>query len=282
MDIITDTIESLDFPALRVPSIGINTIIEIIILTYVTYKIIQWVKRTTAWTLFRGIIVIVLISFLSYLLKLHTLTWLISNTFNVGVIAAIVIFQPELRSALERLGKNTFIRFIAPAVAGENELSGNAAAQIIEAAFAMSKTNTGAFIVIERGVSLAEYEKTGTKIDSLVSAQLLANIFVDKTPLHDGAVVVKKGRIAYASCIMPLTKREIGAEYGTRHRAAVGTSEVSDAYVVVVSEETGAVSLAHEGELYKSLSRAELEKILIEDLKPAKRKGFKARRGKRP
>ncbi len=271
---LSDFFQTFDFSVLRLPTIGFNTAIEILIMTYVVYKFVKWVQRTTAWALFRGIFLIFLVSVLSYFLRLHTLSWIISNTFSVGIIALIVIFQPELRSALERIGKNQLARLVVPQSNTGDALSPDSAEAVIKAALDMSAEKTGAFIVIERTVSLGEYESTGVRLDADITSQLLENIFVDKTPLHDGAVIIRGNKIVSASCIMTLTKKEIGAEYGTRHRAAVGTSEVTDADIIVVSEETGKISFAKEGELYKNLGRTDLEKILLNNQSPSKRKGL--------
>ena len=203
----------------------------------------------------------------SVIFQLDTIAWLLSNSLSVGIMAAIVIFQPELRRALEQLGRKNFFRaflFSSDEESGEKSfLTEKAVNEIVRAAFEMSKVKTGALIVIEQKVALGEYERTGIAVDGIVSSQLLINIFEHNTPLHDGAVIIRGSRIVSATCYLPLTdSMELGKELGTRHRAAVGISEVSDSTTVVVSEETGAVSVAREGQLYRNLDREALRERL--------------------
>lgn len=274
MEFLRTIIDGLNIPNFSLPNVDIRTVIEILIMTYFIYKLVQWVKRTTAMALFRGLVVVVVVFMLAYMLELYTLTWMMSYVFSAGLVAAVVIFQPELRAALEKLGKNNYVRFVVPEQKEQdNVLTERSARILISSLFKMSSVRTGAFIVIENSVNLSAYGQTGTKLDADLSEPLLLNIFEDKTPLHDGAVIIQQNRIAAASCIMPLTQTEIGAEYGTRHRAAVGTSEVSDAYVIVVSEETGKVSVAREGKLYPGQTPETLEKLLLGHGSPKGRLG---------
>lgn len=199
--------------------------------------------------------------------QLNTISWLLSNSLSVGITAAIIIFQPELRRALEQLGrKNLFRNFIfSSGEYGEakNAMTEKTIVEIVKAAFEMGRVKTGALMVIEQSVALGEYERTGIAVDGILTSQLLINIFEHNTPLHDGAVIIRGNRIVSATCYLPLTdSMDIGKELGTRHRAAVGISEVSDSITIIVSEETGAVSLAKDGKLYRNLTRETLQEKL--------------------
>lgn len=250
-----------------ISTIGITDIVEIIIISAIVYQIIKWLQLTRAWTLFKGIIVLLLFALMAVIFQLDTIAWLLSNSLSVGIMAAIVIFQPELRRALEQLGRKNFLRnfiFSSDEEASEKTfLTEKGITEIVRATFEMSKVKTGALIVIEQKVALGEYERTGIAVDGIVSSQLLINIFEHNTPLHDGAVIIRGNRIVSATCYLPLTdSMELGKELGTRHRAAVGISEVSDSTTIVVSEETGGVSVAKDGKLYRGLDREELRERL--------------------
>ncbi len=261
----SEFLREINITSLRIPSVRITDVIDILLVAALIYIIIHWIKETRAWSLFRGLIVIVIICLLSYLLNFYTLTWIIENTLSVGVIAVIIIFQPELRKALEQIGSGALSSMsgILPAQVAGGKISGKSANEIYKACINMSAEKTGALIVIEQHVPMGDVAKnSGVNIDGEISAQLIQNIFVNKTPLHDGAVIIRDNRIAAASCILPVTQNEIGQELGTRHRAAVGGSEISDAYVIVVSEETGKISVAKEGKLRKAISAHELKNIL--------------------
>lgn len=250
-----------------ISAIGISDILEIIIISVIVYQIIKWVQLTRAWTLFKGVIMLLLFALFAAVFQLNTISWLLSNSLSVGITAAIIIFQPELRRALEQLGrKNLFRNFIFSSTEyGEtnNAMTEKTIVEIVKAAFEMGKVRTGALMVIERSVALGEYERTGIAVDGILTSQLLINIFEHNTPLHDGAVIIRGNRIVSATCYLPLTdSMEIGKELGTRHRAAVGISEVSDSITIIVSEETGAVSLTRDGKLYRNLTRDELQEKL--------------------
>ncbi len=248
-----------------IPSIRLSDIIDIILVAIVIYIIIHWIKETRAWTLFKGLLIIIVISLLSYYLHFYTLTWIIEKTLSVGIIAVIIIFQPELRKALEQIGAGSLnsVTGLLQNSAESGRLSSKSADEILNACIKMSQARTGALIVIERNVPMGDIlNNSGVSIDAVISSQLLINIFEDKTPLHDGAVIIQDNRIAAASCILPVTENEIGQELGTRHRAAVGVSEISDALILVVSEETGQISLASKGGLKKGLTEAQLKKTL--------------------
>lgn len=252
--------------ALTMPSMGIRDVVEIIIISVIVYQVIKWIQLTRAWTLFKGIMVLLLFSLFAAVFELSTISWLLRNAFGIGIMAAVVIFQPELRRALEQLGRQNLFRGI---IGGDyssplaDRMDENTVREIVRASYEMGMARTGALIVIEQAVALGEYERTGIKVDGLVSSQLLINIFEHNTPLHDGAVIVRGGRIVSATCYLPLTDRlDIGKELGTRHRAAVGISEVSDSLTIVVSEETGFVSVAKEGTLERNVDEQTLTEIL--------------------
>ena len=244
------------------PKLTLTHIIEIILLAVIIYQILKWFKNTRAWSLFKGIIVIVVFVLMAYLLNMTIILWIFTKTFNVIIIALFIVFQPELRRALEQLGRRNLILSII----GSNDYEDDAIShekrnnEIVKATFEMSKTMTGALIVVEHEVLLSEYERTGITLDSLISSQLLINIFEHNTPLHDGAVFIRKNRIIAATCYLPLSDNmELSKSLGTRHRAALGISEVSDSLTIVVSEETGKVSIAKDGKLIQGIDSEELK-----------------------
>ncbi len=264
MEVFKSIFDNLGITEFARPSLGITDILDILLVAYIIYKIIFWIKETRAWVLFKGILVIFALAAVATLLKLNTILWILSNTISVGIIAVIVVFQPELRKALEQLGKGKFFSYFTR---GTDETDDKATQrtvdEIVKAADKMGSVKTGALILIEQEVPLGDLERTGIPIDAIVSSQLLINIFEHNTPLHDGAVIVRRNRVAAATCFLPLTdSNEISMELGTRHRAAIGASEVSDAYVIVVSEETGAISLARGGVLYRDLTPEQLRGML--------------------
>ncbi|MGN0435059.1 MAG: diadenylate cyclase CdaA, partial [Wujia sp.] len=243
-----------------------------------------WFKRTRAWTLIKGITVIVVFMGLATILQLNTLLWLFKNTINVGIIAVIILFQPELRRALEELGRKNIISDVLirdDKNIKNDRLNDNTITEIVAAATEMSASKTGALMVLEQDVALGEYESTGIAIDAEISKQLLVNIFEHNTPLHDGAVIIRKNRVVAATCYLPLTGRnDLNKDLGTRHRAAVGISEVSDSVTVVVSEENGAISVAYSGTLYRNLDAEGLRKHLTSlQTKPVEPKRFIRRKG---
>lgn len=248
----------------HIPRMGRIDFVEIIIISFLIYNLMVWFRQTRAWALTRGIIVILGFVAIAVIFKMNTIIWIVGRVFGMAIVALIVVFQPELRRALESLGQH-------PLLSGVNLLfdssrrdsaelfSDDTKDAIISAAFAMGKEKTGALIVIQNKAPLVEYGKTGITIDSKVSSQLLINIFEHNTPLHDGAVIISGDRIASATCYLPLSEnRFLSKELGTRHRAAVGISEVTDSLTVIVSEETGKVSVAKGGEIYRNLSVSEL------------------------
>lgn len=259
------------------PSVGIIDILDILIVAYLIYKIIFWIKETRAWVLFKGIIVILVFSLLAMILRLNTILWILSKTISVGIIALLIVFQPELRKALEQLGRSRhFFDFIDLSNEEKDEMSEKVIDEIVKSCEKMGAVKTGALMVIEKEVPLGDLERTGIQIDAVITNQLIINIFEKNTPLHDGAVIIKNNRIAAATCFLPLTdSTDLSMELGTRHRAAIGASEVSDAIVVIVSEETGAISLARGGVLYRNISAETLRNMLIQSIKQKKRRGIK-------
>ncbi len=275
MDAIINFIKH-SFSWLSVPSLDnfrISYLIEILILAFLIYELFKWIKNTRAWTLFKGIIVVIGFAVVAYLLKLTTILWIFTKTFNVIVISIFILFQPELRRALEQLGRKRIVSSIfnptAPSERNSKETE-KCHEEIIKAVFDMAKVKTGALIVIERQVLLSEYERTGIPLDAQVSSQLLINIFEHNTPLHDGAVFIRNNRIVAATCYLPLSENEkLSKALGTRHRAGVGISEISDSITIIVSEETGFVSVARDGQLNSHLSVNELRRELSEKKQPA-------------
>lgn len=217
----------------------------------------------------RGLVVVLIFVLLAIIFHLNTILWLFSNSVTFIVIALVIVFQPEFRAALEEIGRKNFFYTMLPFEDNKKEeerISKNTVNAIAKACGDMAKVKTGALIVIERNVQLSEYERTGIAIDSLITSQLLINIFEHNTPLHDGAVLIRNNRIVAATCYLPLTQRlNVAKELGTRHRAAIGISEVGDSYTVVVSEETGTISVAYEGVLHRDLTVNQLKEFLSRD-----------------
>lgn len=250
---------------LHIPSINIPDIVEILIITFLVYNIMVWIKNTRAWSLLRGVIVILAFIVLAYLFNMTTILWIVKNVFSIAVIAIIVVLQPELRKALEELGrKNLFSSFIKLESHGADGLfSDRTIKEITKACVEMGKVRTGALIVVRQKDDLSEYKQTGIDVDGIVTSQLLINIFEKNTPLHDGAVIIEGDRVASATCYLPLLDNmRLSKELGTRHRAAVGMSDVNDSMTVIVSEETGLISVAYNGVLSRGLNAEELESQL--------------------
>ena len=239
------------------PSVGLIDVIEILIIAVIVYEIMLWIKNTKAWMLMKGIAVLAVFIFIAALFRMHTILFLAKASINVLAVGAVVVFQPELRRALEKLGeKDLFGNFKVFDRSRENErFTADTLDGIVNACFSMGSVKIGALIVVEQAIRLTEYEMTGIELDCKVSEQVLVNIFEHNTPLHDGAVIIRGDRITSATCYLPLSDNmQISKDLGTRHRAALGMSEVSDALVIVVSEETGNVSLAIGGRLYRGIT----------------------------
>ncbi len=250
-----------------ISTITFTNVLEIIILAFLVYSILLWIKNTKAWTLLKGIMVLVVCVSIVYLLQMDTLIYIVSRAIDIAIIAGVVIFQPELRRALERIGEQQIFTSLFPVLDTKEKselFSDRTVNEIVKATFEMAKVKTGALIVIEQNIRLDEYERTGIILDSVVTSQLLINIFEHNTPLHDGAVIVKGNRITAATCYLPLSDNMmLSKELGTRHRAGVGISEVTDSLTVIVSEETGWVSVAYKGELTRNISQEKLREQLV-------------------
>ncbi|SFG57358.1 diadenylate cyclase CdaA [Oribacterium sp. WCC10] len=238
-----------------------NNIMEIIILAVIVYEFLLWIKNTRAFELLKGLVVIGAFIIVAWFFKLTSIMWIIEKLSTAFIIAAVVIFQPEIRKALGQLGSRNFITSLFPN-ANVEDSSVNTINEIVKASFEMAKKKTGALIVIQQGQSLNDIAETGILINGIVSSALLINIFEKNTPLHDGAVVIVGDRVVSATCYLPLSETEISKDYGTRHRAALGISENYDAVTVVVSEETGRVSVAINGILKRAIDAESLRAML--------------------
>ena len=241
--------------SLRSFNIRWEDIVEVIIISFLQYQVMAWAKHTKVWLLMKGIMIIMAFILLAVFFKMHTIVWIVQNVLSLAVIAVIVVLQPELRHALEELGRKSFITNVITFEKPTDErFSDKTVNDLVKASFEMGKVKTGALMVIEQNVLLTEYERTGIEVDGLISSQLIINIFEHNTPLHDGAVIIRGNRIVSATCYLPLSDNMgISKELGTRHRAGVGISEVTDALTIIVSEETGHVSVTYEGKLYRNL-----------------------------
>ena len=244
----------------------VTLIIDITIVIFLMYCFFKIVRGSRAWQLIKGIALLIIATWMSGLFNLKILNWILTGIMNLGVIAIIVIFQPELRRALEQLGTNKLTQFFGI----DKDLSTKTKEDIYKvviAATELSKAKTGALIVLERDIKIQDIIATGIPMNAEVSPQLLVNIFEPKTPLHDGAVVISGNKIAAAACVLPLADdKDIAKELGTRHRAAIGISKESDSIVVVVSEETGKISVAKDGTLIADVREDVLKKILISNI----------------
>lgn len=261
------------------PNVEFSDIAEILIIAFFLYHIIVWMKTSRAWTLLKGILVIIIFALIAYLCKFTTILWIAGKTINVALIAVVVIFQPELRKALEQLGNKRYLAGLLQFddLKDKKEIfSDRTIDELVKASYEMAKHKTGALIVIEQEINLQDYINTGIDIDAFVSNQLLINIFEHNTPLHDGAVIIRGNRIVSATCYLPLSDNmDLSKELGTRHRAGAGISEATDAFVIIVSEETGKVSIAHNGQLVRNVDgeylRNKLELLKIGNLDTGKR-----------
>ena len=275
--------------AIRMPRIRITDIVEILIISFMVYAIMVWVRKTKAWSLLKGMIVILGILLLAAIFNMSTILWIAEHGLSMLLLAIVVVLQPELRRAMEQLGqKNIFFSLMnSDSTHAHGRYSDHTIDEIVRASFAMGRVKTGALMVLERNETLVEYEKTGIAIDAAVSSQLLINIFEHNTPLHDGAVIFRGDRIVAATCYLPLSdNRNLSKALGTRHRAGVGISEATDSMTVIVSEESGKVSVAYDGKLYSALTQEGLrEKLELvqdkpqEDTKKKRKSWFSAQKG---
>ena len=248
------------------PNVEFSDVVEILILAFFLYHIILWMKNSRAWTLLKGILVILLFALIASIFNFTTILWIAGKSINVALIAIVVIFQPELRKALEQLGNKKYLSGLLPfddQRERAERFSEKTVNEIIKASYEMAKKKTGALIVIEQNINLEDYIKTGIAVDAYVTNQLLINIFEHNTPLHDGAVIIRGNRIVSATCYLPLSDNmELSKELGTRHRAGAGISEATDAFTIIVSEETGKVSIANNGNLVRNVDGEQLRNKL--------------------
>ena len=257
------------FYVLSFPKVGLTDILEILIIAFTIYHVSLWVKKTRAWALVKGILILFLCYIIAYLLDMSVILWIFNKTLAIGITALLIVFQPELRKALEELGKKNIVRSIVPFDEQKDKnkrFSDKSINEIIRATVEMANVKTGALIILEKDIVLSEYERTGINLDSAISSQLLINIFEHNTPLHDGAVIIRGDRIVAATCYLPLSDNlGLSKELGTRHRAGVGISEVSDSLTIIVSEETGKISVAIGGKLLRNVD-GDLPRKQIDEL----------------
>lgn len=270
---------------LFMPTIHWTDVAEIIIIAFLVYHILLWIKNTRAWALLKGVFVIGIFLVIALVFRMNTILWIVSNLFSIAATAIVVVLQPELRNALEELGRKNLLSSILTFSSSKPDnlrFSDRTINEIAKASVEMGKVKTGALIVVQNEQPLGEYERTGIAVDGIVTSQLLINIFEHNTPLHDGAVIVKGERITAATCYLPLSDNmELSKELGTRHRAGVGISEVTDSMTVIVSEETGKISVAYLGGLERGIDgdrlRERLRTIQNKPLEEKKRKLWKGR-----
>lgn len=261
-----------------VESISFSSILDILVVSYILYKGYVLIKETRAEQLLKGIVLIIILIPISYIFKLNMLSFILNKTLTVGVLSIAIIFQPEIRRILEKLGRSAFEEIHSVQGDEDREKLVN---EIVIAVNELAQSKTGALIVIEQSTGLGEITGSGTVVDARLSANLLENIFAINTPLHDGATIIRKGRIYVAGCVLPLTSNvNISQKLGTRHRAAMGISESSDALVIVVSEETGVISLAANGRLTRNYDKDKLNNILVRIMKKRESKKIKTAREK--
>lgn len=254
------------FSGVSLPSMNIIDIIEIMLIAFFVYQFMVWIKFTRAYTLLKGLLVIGAFLVLAYIFKMNTILWIVSKLAGALITAIVVIFQPELRKVIEQLGQKKIMASIIPFDTGKEvkeRFTDKTVNELIKACYDMAEVKTGALIVIEQEIRLDEYIRTGINVDAILTSQLLINIFEHNTPLHDGAVIVRENRIVSATCYLPLSDNmELSKQLGTRHRAGVGISEVTDSVTIIVSEETGQVSVAEGGHLMRNVSSSELREVL--------------------
>lgn len=251
---------------LIMPKVYISDIVEVFIIAVIVYYVMLWFKKTHAWVIFKGVVVLIIFMLFAAIFNLSTILWIANKTLNVGIIAIVIIFQPELRRALEDLGSNNILfKYLKFSENDEDgRFSDRSMEEIIRATLELAKHKTGALIVIKQENDLTEYERTGIRLNAEISSQLLINIFEHNTPLHDGAVLIEKNRITAATCYLPLSENlALSKDLGTRHRAGVGVTEVTDSFVIIVSEETGSISVSDKGRLIRYADAGILKRELI-------------------
>ena len=242
-------------------NVAVTDVLDVLIVAFLIYKVLGFIKKTRAEQLAKGLIVFVAITLISKWLHFYTLHWILSGLATVGLIAIIVIFQPELRRLLESIGRSKFTNFVNGV---DKDVAKEIVGEFVSAIEHLAETKTGALIVIERETTLDDIIETGTVIDAAISAEMVGNIFYEGAPLHDGALIVRGDRLYAAGCVLPLTQnKRLSKDLGTRHRAGIGITENSDAYVIIVSEETGIISSAVDGKLIRYLDGKAIEKDLL-------------------
>ncbi len=252
-----------EFLERSISGIGLNDVLDILIVTFVIYKLLEFISETRAQQLMKGLAIIIAAYFAADFLRLHTMSWILRGTFTIGIFALIVVFQPEIRRALEVIGRSHFTGRAKNAI--DKEKAKHAVDEITEAVDSFSKSKTGALIVFERETVLQDIIETGTVLKAEVSKELLGNLFYVGSPLHDGAVIIRGDKIVAAGCVLPLTEnKDLNKSLGTRHRAGIGITENSDCLTVIVSEETGVISVAENGKLERFLDRKALQKTLLD------------------
>ncbi|MBE5998516.1 MAG: diadenylate cyclase CdaA [Eubacteriales bacterium] len=250
---------------LRIPDVRWTDLVEVLIIAYLAYHILLWVKNTRAWQLMKGIAVVLVIALAAAFFNMTTILWIFQNFAGIAVTALVIILQPELRNAMEELGRRNFLSSILrmdPGKTEEGRFSDRTINELVRACIEMGRVRTGALIVIEQTTPLTEWVRSGIEIDGIVSSQLLINIFEKNTPLHDGAVIVRGNRVVSATSYLPLSSSRLDKNLGTRHRAGVGISEETDALTLIVSEETGHLSYSYKGKLWADVTPEQLREAL--------------------
>jgi diadenylate cyclase len=256
-------VEAFNLPPFTWPTIGFAQVLDILIVAVLFYFVMRWIRKTQAWILLRGIVIILFIAVVANVFELIAVQWIVDNAINMGLVVVVILFQPELRKALEQIGKGEYLINLTEESDQQVHISAHTVDEIVKTTRILSKSKTGALIVFENEVDISEHERRGIPLDAQVSVQLLTNIFEKNAPLHDGAVIIRNNRVSSASCILPLTSESMDSSLGTRHRAAVGIAEASDARVVVVSEETGTISLVMGGKITRDVTENDMREMLI-------------------
>lgn len=245
-----------------ISSIGLNDVLDILIVSFIVYKILGFIRESRAQQLVKGLLVLVVAFFMSDILNLYALNWILRGTMTLGVIALVVVFQPELRRGLEYVGRSKIVK--APFGQLDKEKAKIVTDEFVKAVDSFSSTKTGALIILERETALSDIAETGTEVNADITAQLLGNLFYEGAPLHDGAVIIRGDKVFAAGCVLPLTgNKNLNKSLGTRHRAGIGITENSDAIAIIVSEETGIISMAIDGKLTRFLDTKAVEKTLL-------------------
>lgn len=266
---------------MKIPSMDLIDVLEIIIIAFMVYHVIKWVRSTRAWMPVKGLMILLVFWAIASILKMDVILWIFYSTIGVGITAIIIVFQPEIRRALEQLGQQSFtssFRLFSEKSEHDERFSEKTVEELVKGTFLLARHKTGALIVLEQEVSLEEYVETGIAIDGIVTNQLLINIFEHNTPLHDGAVIIRGNRIVSATCYLPVSKNmKLSKELGTRHRAGVGISEVTDSFTIIVSEQTGKVSVTRNGTLISNID-ADYLRMKLQEIQKDKAKSSETKK----